>query len=439
MIFEIKSILKNKISIIIFFICLTLNMVQVPKYMGNTYNVEQNMNVFENQIRQYQEILGNVKLQMQAMQNLDEKEKEYWDNYCNYIEWSIQNAKNGWALFNMHGKTIFEKSKLLKKYNEITLWDKLYHLDSLYLKGDTQFIKSASELGITEPDVIFDKTKIYIIGAQISQNKKEDFNSSVLMVKEQIHQLETKKKPFLGKGPWSFLSNQLRIQSQFSYLFLPLCFVYSSVILLDEKKSRIYRLNKLNSNNYFIRMQIKLFISFIFIVLLSLMIPFILLSISNGLSGYDTWILADTHNWLSFKMNVHTDNYIINNLSEYYATENGFIPNLEFVPLWKSLLLCMPISLLKILFGVNIGVLCSFISDMEGKSYCVVLISNVLYIISQKMKYLLFYNPFAIDASLSVVSGCGKMSWINAIIILFGGIAILEFINYVLLKRKDVT
>lgn len=50
---EIKSVLKNKVSAVIFFILLVLNMVQVPNYMGHEYDVEQNMNIFETQIQQY--------------------------------------------------------------------------------------------------------------------------------------------------------------------------------------------------------------------------------------------------------------------------------------------------------------------------------------------------------------------------------------------------
>ena len=47
---EIKSVLKNKVSAVIFFILLVLNMVQVPNYMGHEYDVEQNMNIFETRL-----------------------------------------------------------------------------------------------------------------------------------------------------------------------------------------------------------------------------------------------------------------------------------------------------------------------------------------------------------------------------------------------------
>ena len=51
---EIKSVLKNKVSAVIFFILLVLNMVQVPNYMGHEYDVEQNMNRFNNTKELYQ-------------------------------------------------------------------------------------------------------------------------------------------------------------------------------------------------------------------------------------------------------------------------------------------------------------------------------------------------------------------------------------------------
>ena len=63
---EIKSVLKNKVSAVIFFILLVLNMVQVPNYMGHEYDVEQNMNIFETQIQQYQRALSDINLQYMA-------------------------------------------------------------------------------------------------------------------------------------------------------------------------------------------------------------------------------------------------------------------------------------------------------------------------------------------------------------------------------------
>ncbi len=53
---EIKSVLKNKVSAVIFFILLVLNMVQVPNYMGHEYDVEQNMNIFEIEVRTHEHI-----------------------------------------------------------------------------------------------------------------------------------------------------------------------------------------------------------------------------------------------------------------------------------------------------------------------------------------------------------------------------------------------
>lgn len=64
---EIKSVLKNKVSAVIFFILLVLNMVQVPNYMGHEYDVEQNMNIFETQIQQYQRALSDINLQYMAV------------------------------------------------------------------------------------------------------------------------------------------------------------------------------------------------------------------------------------------------------------------------------------------------------------------------------------------------------------------------------------
>lgn len=99
---EIKSVLKNKVSAVIFFILLVLNMVQVPNYMGHEYDVEQNMNIFETQIQQYQRALSDINLQYMAVKHMGAEEKVYWNSYQDYLSWAIDNAKAGWNLSLIH-------------------------------------------------------------------------------------------------------------------------------------------------------------------------------------------------------------------------------------------------------------------------------------------------------------------------------------------------
>ena len=70
------------------------------------------------------------------------------------------------------------QSSLIKRYNEITLWDKLYHLDALKKNGDEKFMRQVHKLGFEEADISFDQSRIFMIGSQISQNKKEDYRAS---------------------------------------------------------------------------------------------------------------------------------------------------------------------------------------------------------------------------------------------------------------------
>ena len=86
---EIKSVLKNKVSAVIFFILLVLNMVQVPNYMGHEYDVEQNMNIFETQIQQYQRALSDINLQYMVVKHMSAEEKVYWNSYQDYLSWAI--------------------------------------------------------------------------------------------------------------------------------------------------------------------------------------------------------------------------------------------------------------------------------------------------------------------------------------------------------------
>ena len=170
MVLEIKSVLKNKVSAVIFFILLVLNMVLVPNFMGHEYDVEQNMNIFETQIQQYQRALSDINLQYMAVKHMSAEEKVYWNSYQDYLSWAIDNAKAGWNLFNKYGKEVFKNKGLIKRYNEITLWDKLYHLDALKKNGDEKFMRQVHKLGFEEADISFDQSRIFMIGSQISQN-----------------------------------------------------------------------------------------------------------------------------------------------------------------------------------------------------------------------------------------------------------------------------
>ena len=91
-------------------------MVQVPNYMGHEYDVEQNMNIFETQIQQYQRALSDINLQYMAVKHMSAEEKVYWNSYQDYLSWAIDNAKAGWNLFNKYGKEVFKNKGLIKGY-----------------------------------------------------------------------------------------------------------------------------------------------------------------------------------------------------------------------------------------------------------------------------------------------------------------------------------
>lgn len=204
MFLEVKSILKNKISIIVFLILLILNMIKVPDYMGNSYDVEQNMSLFESQIELTQEMYSQINMQYSAQKNVSDADREYWESYLDYLKWSIQNAKDGWNLFNTYGNDVLTNKKLYKKYSQITLWDKLYYLDSLRKDGDKEFIEQVQLLNYKEPNVHFDKTKIYRIGCQLSIDKKSDFREKKLSIQEQLYDLKDENNMNASNGPWAF-------------------------------------------------------------------------------------------------------------------------------------------------------------------------------------------------------------------------------------------
>lgn len=429
MILEIKSILKNKISWIILFILLVTNMVALPDYMGNTYDVEQNMSLFESQIETEQEIYSQIKMQYSAQRNISDEVRSYWENYLSYLDWSIQNAKDGWNLFNTYGNDVLTNKKLFAKYSQITLWDKLYHLDTLKKDGDKEFLK---QLSYDEPEVPFDKHKIYVIGSQVSTNKKEDFREKSLSIQEQLHENQSS-----GKGVWAYLVNQLRMNSPFTFLCMPLCLIFCIVILLNEKNTKAMELSRFNNSHFTRDLYVNLFLSFSILVLISFFLPLILLTINNGLSGWNDWVLVDSKHLLTFSTYNHSQDYITNNLSEYYLTWSGFTPDLTYIEVWKTLGLSCILAILKMIFFTSLGVFCSFLSTRKWINYVSCVIFIVFNWISQTFGLFANSNPFSILSCFSVVSGCGYQSWFNGILALIVGTILMVVLNDWIIKRKD--
>ena len=227
-------------------------------------------------------------------------------------------------------------------------------------------MRQVHNLGFEEADISFDQSRIFMIGSQISQNKKEDYRTVELSVQEQLHQLETNTEQYVGKGPWYFLAHQLRIDSSFAYLFMPLCFDLLCCCFNVRKKRQVFfELEQIKLIvHFFVHIQVKLFIAFLLLMIASIGIPFLLLGISNGFAGWDTWLLADTKHFFSFNRMYHTDNYVINNMSEYYATETRILYLIIFIPLWKALIISLPLILLKLeLYIQNSYVLCIYLHE----------------------------------------------------------------------------
>ncbi len=404
-------------------------MVALPDYMGNTYDVEQNMSLFESQIELEQEIYSQVKMQYSAQKNISDEVRSYWENYLSYLDWSIQNAKDGWNLFNTYGNDVLTNKKLFAKYSQITLWDKLYHLDALKKDGDKEFIE---QLNYDEPEVPFDKRKIYLIGSQLSTNKKEDFREKALSIQEQLHENQSS-----GKGVWAYLVNQLRMNSSFTFLCMPLCLIFCIVILLNQKNTKAMEISRFNNPHFIRDLYMKLFFSFLILVLMSFVLPLILLIMDNGLIGWNDWVLIDFKHLLTFSTYSHSQDYIINNLSEYYLTWSGFTPNLTYIEVWKALGLSFILAIIKMIFFTSLGILCSVLSTRKWVNYLICVMFIALNWISQTFGIFTYVNPFSILSCFSVVSGCGYQSWIHGILILIVCTILLVVINRWIIKRKD--
>lgn len=448
--YEMKSILKSKVTLVCFLIFLVINMFSIDN-IDLENQLENNIIANEQLMVETQSTISNLNIMKRQLgKDIKPEQINIFENYEKYLNWKKENAHQAILQLKKEGISAFDSSKNFKKYD---VWNQIFEMDCFAKTDDLlSHIVFKDELSQLEyPNISFDPTKLNDIQQFIKKNYEVEYHHIYINLQNTFFDMKTgNDKNILNimHGPWLYLCSQLRIGSIFSLMIMPIGLFYTVIIIWQQKQSGSFKLSFLNTKTQLKFIVSKIFtimLSYLLIVCISLLIPILILGICYGFNGLNSYMLIDWNNFFSFECNLNTyhSGWIRSGFSEYLISMDNNMPIemtniIAYIPLALALLL----GVMKITFVVTIGMFLSFYFKRQSSSYVVGLIIVLLIIYSQQIT--LFpalyptFNPFSIISSLTVIAGNGAQTTMNAIILLLGWSTILFILIYSVLERKDM-
>lgn len=447
--YEIKSILKSKICLVCFLVFIIINMFSM-----NFLNLE---NSLEGNIISNEQIIAETQSSISSFNNITKKlgkkitplQIKIIDNYKKYLTWKIEYTKEINNYIKEHGTKVFDKTI------EFEIWIQVFEMDSL-AKNDKQLSQHVFKDELSElnpPNITFNPTMLNDMQKILKNSYEDAYHQAYNNVQNLLHELKlgnANKGMNLYKGPWSYLSHQLRLGSVFSFMVLPIGLFYTLIIMWQQKQNRSFDLSFLNTKNqkrFICSKFLNILISYLLILSISLFIPILILGFRYGFAGLDSYMLIDWGNFTSFEPNINTyyaHGWIQSLFSEYLTSVNNTMPiemvnTLVFIPLVLSLIL----GIMKIGFIIILGLLISFFTKKQWTCYALGLCVIIMYIYSQQISifpplYPMF-NPLSISSSLTVIVGNGTQTSLNVILLLMSWSIFIYICVIFIVKRKDLT
>lgn len=245
-----------------------------------------------------------------------------------------------------------------------------------------------------------------------------------------------------------YLCRQLRLGSLFSLMVIPIGVFYTLIVIWQQKQSKSFELSYLNSrssNRFLLSRIIEIGISYTLIIFISLFVPALILGFRHGFDGLNSYMLIDWNNFVGFKTNLTSYNYGYANsmFYEHLISMDNYVPiNMENTYIFIPLILSLGLGMMKIIFTVNLGLLCSISVRKSWVSYALGLFIVLIRIYSQQITYSIEFfpmlNPFSILASLTVIVGNGTQTSLNAVLMLVVWSILMYCATLVIFNKSDV-
>lgn len=463
LIYEIKSILKHKISYVCLGILLLVNLFSmIDLERSNLMNTDEDMiHDYEYTIYQQQVYFENNQLNDLGTDFTPVQQKHLM-NYEAYTQWKIQNLVEQVDIIRELPKSASRDQQVLLINLKNTLM--LMNVNAVPEQGDAyaeevfkaEIKQFEQELGLD--NIPFESQSLYLqpyMNMLYSPGLRHEMylsNSINARYCFELLQNNLAEINFSSVSPWGFLAKQLSRDSLLPFTIFPMCLIFSFVYLMDSKLNR--------SLNLLLTMPVKrqrvitlqfvaLLIAFILIIAFSFAIPILILGIRHGWNNFNSPIFVDPNSFNSLQIYSHADEPWMNFGLSYLPSaqsiqENGlnfyFSPNLEFWKLPSVLFYTIGLFVSKMTVALSMGLLSAYVFTKSWKSYMIVSLLIMFYIMCQTVLngFMSMVNIFDLGACFTITQGSGNVTWLNAMILTISVTFVLFLLTSQSFKRKDV-
>lgn len=446
--YEIKSILKNKLTWIFLFILLVFGIMTVIELETKDFNQQAVKNL------EWQVALGESAIQSEIggfyLKPRTEEEIEWFDNYISYRQWLIDTDKYEIECYKNIGITEKEGLILLLRDNicQFNLFANPKEGNEVASKVfRDELNKYESILNLKKLPFNYEK----LVGEIYSSDEEKNYiyNGAKINIEYIFYLLENNEKNLtvFTASPLTFLSIQLSVDQVPTIVIGILIVFFATVMIVECKKNKSMQLISLlpREREYIIKHYYgSIFISIIIILLVAFGIPFLILGIRHGFDGWKLPILVDPKGFSTFIPYEHTESYGIWGLGKAYMdydflNYNGIVASskLVFWPMWKFLIAAATISFLKIVFLTLLGVGIGIFMKKNWSAFFMSIVAAIFYGISQYFPFDLKWNPFSLKSGWDITLGWTHVTWLNAIVLLVVSICILCIIMVYLSGKKE--
>lgn len=447
--YEIKSILKNKLTWIFLFILLVFGIMTVIELETKDFN-QQAVKNLEWQVALKEKNMQN-EIAWFPLDSSSEEEIEWFHNYINYKQWMIDTDKYKIECYKNIKITELEEIVILLKDNicALNLYANPEKGNELALKvfGD-KLNKYKSILNMDKLPFNYEK----LVGMPSLSEEEKDYVYYGIKTRIEIlfYILENNEKNIgiYTASPFTFLSIQLSVNQVPTIMIGILIIFFATAIIVDSKKNRSIQLISLlpKKKGYIIKHYYScIFISIIIILFVSFGIPFFILGIGHGFDGWKFPIAVDPKGFSTFIPYKHLESFSIIGLGKVYADYSmpGYddvisFSNLVFWPMWKFLIAAAIISFLKIVFLTLLGVSIGIFMKKSWSAFFMSIIVSIFYGVSQYFPANSKWNPLSLKSGWDVTLGWTHVTWLNAIVVLLISICILCIMIFYINKKKEL-
>lgn len=454
MLLQLKSVFKNKITIVLLTISMIISIFSI--YNIHTRINTPNYDMYYDNLSYYIEWSDMLNKYKNQTFNPDERQ----ENYINYLEWQVKRHE---ILMELYLDSYKENSELIKDYNFI------FALTRMNVNSNPEFEqKITNELYPKEMEkyVNFDLVNFdFELLGDFTYDYlfyDEGFSDSVYKVNKffieyvlYLWENDLKEINYFTESPWTYLGETYSKESIKSKFFIPITILFSAFILTLSRKEKTLDLISVNKSSKFriyLNYLLKGFLVSLILVFLPDVVSVIYMGIRFGFEGLFHPIPVFLETFNSFQTYANSaiasgsvglaDLYPLHDPLSAYPFFNFKIDlsndlvNIEF---WKFLVLGMIMEVSKIglfsLIGVSLGLL---IKDIR-KSF---VISGILVIFSVISGILIElqskWNIFSFNSGWNVALGWTKVSWLWAMILIYITIFIIIIINYIAFRKRDI-